>query len=250
MLNINNFKYYIISIITGAVFFSCSSQPDANSITDAAIMAHGGYRYQSSVIEFDFRDYHFSVERNGGSFAYKRTFDEPSGTVSDILNNEGFHREINGETVVLAEHDQKTFSESVSSVVYFALLPYFLNDHAVQKRYSGRSTIKGESYDKIEVSFSKEGGGGDYTDTFTYWFHQENHTMDYLAYNYHRDDNGTRFRAAFNQRRINGILFADFYNYKGAESDTTTADYDQRFEQGELTKVSEIILENVKVQEI
>lgn len=149
---------------------------------------------------------------------------------------------------MLAEHEEKTFSEDVNSVVYFALLPHFLNDPAVQKRYVGKGTIKGEPYHKIEVSFRKEGGGKDYSDVFTYWFHQDKHTMDYLAYRYHRDGNGTRFRAAINQRRINGILFADFHNYKGAESDTSTVDYDQRFELGQLTKVSEIILENIEVR--
>ena len=148
----------------------------------------------------------------------------------------------------LSEHEQSRFSEAVNSVVYFALLPHFLNDLAVQKRYIGKSTVKGEPYHKIEVSFRKEGGGKDYSDVFTYWFHQDKHTMDYLAYRFHRDGGGTRFRAAFNQRRINGILFADYHNYKGTESDTSTVDYDQRFERGQLTKVSEVILANVEVR--
>lgn len=248
MLNKVFFNYCVLPIVTGAMFFSCSNQPNARSITEAAIIAHGGHRYESSIIEFEFRGQHFSVERDGGLFTYKRTFEDTAGAISDILNNEGFHREINGEAVALSDSEQSSFSESVNSVVYFALLPHFLNDQAVQKRYIGKSTLKGEPYHKVEVSFRKEDGGKDYSDVFTYWFHQDKHTMDYLAYRYHRDDNGTRFRAAFNQRLINGILFADYHNYKGNESDTLTADYDQRFERGQLTKVSEIILENVEVR--
>ena len=248
MLNKGHFRYCILSIVTGAMFFSCSNQPDAKSITDAAIIAHGGHRYESSIIEFEFRGRYFSVERNGGLFTYMHTFEDTAGTISDNLSNEGFYREINGESVRLSEHEQSRFSETVNSVVYFALLPHFLNDLAVQKRYIGNRTVKGEPYHKIEVSFRKEGGGKDYSDVFTYWFHQDKHTMDYLAYRFHRDGGGTRFRAAFNQRRINGILFQDYHNYKGPESDTSTVDYDQRFERGQLTKVSEVILENVEVR--
>ncbi len=248
MLNKGHLRQCVVFIVTGAVFFSCSNQPDAKSITDAAIIAHGGHRYESSIIEFEFRGRHFSIERNDGLFTYKHTFEDTAGTISDILSNEGFYREINGEPVGLSEGEQSRFSEEVNSVVYFAILPYFLNDPAVQKRYIGKGTIKGEPYHKIEVSFRKEGGGKDYSDVFTYWFHQKKHTMDYLAYRYHRDGSGTRFRAAFNQRRINGILFQDYHNYKGTESDTSTVDYDQRFERGQLTKVSEVILTNIEVR--
>ena len=88
----------------------------------------------------------------------------------------------------------------------------------MQTRYLGKRTVKGEPYHQIEASFLKEGGGGDYTDVFTYWFHQHKHTMDYLAYSYHRDDRGTRFREAFDQRRINGILFADYHKLQGRGS--------------------------------
>lgn len=248
MLKKSHFRSSVISVSIATVLCGCAKQPDAQSITDAAIAAHGGHRFEASIIEFVFRGRHFSVERNGGLFTYKRTFEDSTGTVSDVLSNEGFFREINGERMELAESEVRRLSQSVNSVVYFALLPYFLNDAAVQTRYLGKRTINGEPYHQIEATFLKEGGGEDYTDVFTYWFHQDKHTMDYLAYSYHRDDRGTRFREAFNQRRINGILFADYLNYKGAVGDTSTVDYDRRFERGQLTKVSEIILSDIEVR--
>ncbi|MFQ5641441.1 MAG: DUF6503 family protein [bacterium] len=246
----NHFLYPImLFLINIALALSgCADPRDSQSIVSSVISAHGGERYQSSIIEFDFRGRHFQVERSGGLFTYQRTFEDTAGAISDVLNNQGFCRKINGEQARLSEREKTRFSSSVNSVVYFALLPYSLNDQAVQKRYLGTSAIKGEPYHKIEVSFQKEGGGKDYSDVFTYWFHQEKLTLDYLAYRFHRDGGGTRFREAFNQRRINGILFADYHNYKGAESDTSTVDYDQRFEAGQLAKVSEVILENIDVK--
>jgi hypothetical protein len=44
--------------------------------------------------------------------------------------------------------------------------------------------------------------------------------MDYLAYSYLEEDRGSRFRVAYNPRRINGILFQDYENYKGPAPDS------------------------------
>lgn len=74
------------------------------------------------------------------------------------------------------------------------------------KEYVGEVTIKGEPYHKIMVTFQQVGGGKDHDNKFYYWFHKENHTLDYLAYSKF----GNRFRAAYNIRIVNGIRFADY----------------------------------------
>ena len=166
----------------------------------------------------------------------------------DILENDGFHREVNGETVPLSEEWQGRYARSVNSVIYFALLPFPLNDSAVKKRYLGTEAIRGKSYHKIEVTFHQEKGGRDFDDVFIYWIHQEKHTMDYLAYEFHVDGGGLRFREAFNQRRVDGILFADFHNFKGDKSALAVSDLANAFVKGKLEKASEIVLENIKVE--
>ncbi len=88
----------------------------------------------------------------------------------------------------------EVYSNSVNSVAYFALLPFRLNDAAVNKRYIGTSEIKGEPYFEIEVTFQQKGGGKDHDDVFIYWIHQQHFTMDYLAYSFIVDGGGTRFR--------------------------------------------------------
>ena len=75
-----------------------------------------------------------------------------------------------------------------------------LGDPAVQPRYLGVDTLQGEPYHEIEVTFRQDGGGRDYEDRFIYWIHPERHTMDYLAYGFHIDDGGARFREATQER--------------------------------------------------
>jgi hypothetical protein len=229
---------------------ACSRAPDAQSIVDAAIETHGGARYQSSVIEFDFRDKHFSIMRDGGLFSFKRTFRDSTGTIEDVLSNDGFVRKIDGVTAPLSGKETRRFSSSVNSVVYFALLPAPLNDSAAIKKYLGETTITGEAYHTIEVTFRQEGGGKDHENLFVYWLRRQDFTMDYLAYRFGPEPEATRFRQAFNPRTINGIQFADYHNYKGLPETASLLDYTRFFEASELAHVSDVVLKNVRVESL
>ena len=59
-----------------------------------------------------------------------------------------------------------SYSASVNSVHYFAVLPYGLDGKAVNKTYVNKVDIKGKSYHKIKVTFNEEGGGEDFEDVF------------------------------------------------------------------------------------
>lgn len=217
-------------------------------IVDLAIAAHGGERYANSLIEFDFRDRHFKVTRRGGSYAYERSgVDNLGRAVKDVLTNVGFHHEINGQHSFLSPADSIKYVNDLNSVVYFALLPYYLNDRAVQKQYLGKTTVKGEPYYKIRVSFQPDGGGKDHEDLYTYWIHAKKYTMDYLAYAFQVDGGGARFRQAYNARNINGIRFADYANFKPKTDSRDVAGFDRLFENGGLTEVSKVEMSEIKV---
>ena len=98
------------------------------------------------------------------------------------------------------------------------------------------------------VSFTEEGGGTDFDDTFVYWIHKENYTVDYLAYQYAVDDGGIRFREAYNPRIVNGIRFVDYNNYKPETLDIPLTELDAQFEKGVLKLLSKIETESVGVQ--
>ncbi|MBD1396934.1 hypothetical protein H9Q13_07140 [Pontibacter sp. JH31] len=226
-------------------------QPDAQKIVDEAIAAHGGERYEKSAVSFTLRDRQYRALRDGGVFVYSRTFTDSTGQeVRDEFRNSGFSRTVNGTEVELPEEKQKAYTASVNSVIYFALLPYALNDDAVRKEYLGETAIKGEPYHKVKVTFAQEGGGEGYQDVYIYWFHKQNHTMDYLAYSFQENDGGTRFREAINPRTVGGILFQDYVNYTLKEQDLPLEGYDRAFEAGKLEKVSDIKLESLEVREL
>ncbi|MER2995928.1 DUF6503 family protein [Pontibacter populi] len=234
------------------LFAACEPKaPSAQEIVDKAIATHGGEKFNKVIITFKFRDYVYRALRDNGAFVYSRTFTDSTGQrVYDVLQNSGFTRTINDQKVELPEDKVKAYSNSVNGVIYFALLPYFLNDDAVQKEYLGEVTIKGEPYYKIKVTFAREGGGEDHEDEYVYWFHKENHTMDYLAYSFLVEGGGTRFREAVNPRKAGGILFQDYVNYAAENKTFPIENYDTAFEAGNLKKISDINLEEIEVKTI
>ena len=226
----------------------CGTEPDAQEIVDRAREVHGSNVLDQAVVEFDFRGKHFRVRRDDGVFSYERIYTDSTGArVREVLNNNELFRTVNGERVALSDEERRSIKTAVNSVVYFALLPYALNDPAVQKRYIGEEQVQGEPYHRVEVTFRKEGGGRDYEDRFVYWFHQDRHTLDYLAYRYHTDGGGTRFRKAVNPREVNGVRFADYLNYTTNAIDMSVTRYGQIMESDSLQQVSTVRLDNVQV---
>jgi hypothetical protein len=246
-------RYLVICCWSFLIFSACTS-PDpatgsedkAQTIIDQAIAAHGGEKFEELQIAFDFRGRHYTAVRQGGVYTYTRSFTDSTGRVEDKLTNKGFWRKVNGQPVNLPEERITAFSQSVNSVIYFALLPFGLNDPAVQKSYLGETTIKQQPYHKIQVAFAREGGGVDYEDEFIYWIHQKTHQVDYLAYSYQTDGGGLRFRAAYEPRVVAGLRFQQYINYEPARQQVVLADLDKLYEAGQLKTLSRIELQNIR----
>ncbi|AFL84645.1 hypothetical protein Belba_2077 [Belliella baltica DSM 15883] len=241
-------KYALIYLLGAFLLFSCDPKSEAEKIIDQSIAAHGGTKFESSRISFDFRDRSYQIFKSPSAYEYIRSFSDSTGQVKDVLNNSGFTRFVNEEKVELEEKREKAFTNSVNSVAYFAYLPYGLNDPAVFKNLVGETEMDGNKYHVIKVTFSEEGGGEDFDDEFLYWINQETFLVDYLAYSYHTDGGGVRFRKAIKKHEIGGLILQDYENYKPADETVPVEEMEALYKAGELELLSEILLENVVVE--
>jgi hypothetical protein len=240
---------YILFILV--TLTSCKKEIplSAQDIVDKTIEVSGGDKYLNAEIDFDFRDKHYRSVREGGKFQYERQFQDSIGIIKDVLNNDGFQRFVNDTLTKIPDSMAVKYTSSVNSVHYFALLPYGLNDAAVNKSSLGEVSIKDKLYHKIKVTFSQEGGGEDYEDVFIYWIEAETFKANYIAYSYIEDDGvGIRFREAYNERFINGLRFVDYNNYKSEDATMDLLGLDKAFESGSLKLLSKIELENIEVK--
>jgi len=221
--------------------------PTAQSIVDESIQVSGGERYKKSIISFDFRNRTYIMERQNGQKVLKRVFQMDSTTVLDIRKSTGLQRFVNDSLVFLPDSMANKYGNSINSVHYFAYLPYGLNDAAVNKKYLGRVPIGDLEYHKIEVTFDQVGGGDDYDDTYVYWFNVATLKPDYIAYEFHVDGGGVRFRKAFNERYVGGIRFVDYQNYKTLDKTIPVQKTDSLFSAGKLELLSQIELTHINV---
>ncbi|MFY0651344.1 MAG: hypothetical protein JXQ96_04890 [Cyclobacteriaceae bacterium] len=232
-----------------SVLVACTPSPDPQVIIDKSILAHGGEKFEKSVVSYDFRDKHYTGQSIDGKAFYTREFADSIGFVRDELSNSTeLKRYINDTLVELSPEWQVKYANSVNSVLYFFQLPYGLNDPAVRKKYIGEIYINKEPYHKIQITFGQQDGGVDFEDVFVYWIHQHDFTLDYLAYSYITDGGGTRFRQAINRRKVNGIIVQDYVNMKAESKNVPVEKHDQYFIDGRLLELSRIINENVVVK--
>lgn len=246
----NHFTFLILILFFLSGCSSTKNNSTANLspgelILKKAIKAHGGKKYDTAHYSFVFRGNKYSFKNNNGLFTYTSTKEKNGQTIIDILENGKIKRTVDGIEKNLTEKEKIGYSSSLNSVIYFATLPHKLQDKAVKKSHKGFTKINGQSYEVLEISFEKEGGGRDHDDVFHYWINQNTHVIDFLAYNYQVNGGGVRFRSAYNSRKVDGIIFQDYVNYK-AKVGTPLEDLPKLFESGQLKELSRIETESVK----
>lgn len=229
---------------------SCGVPPEASAggLIEKTIQAHGWNQKKPALISFDFRDHHYEIQRDPKGIAMQRAILEPKDSLVDRwLNYTHFSRSSQGKVVVVSDSMQNVYAQSINSVVYFMQLPLGLQDPAVLASHEGVTEIAGQSYEVLKVGFKEQGGGEDFQDSFYYWIHAKEYTIDYMAYSYHTNGGGTRFRVAKNAQNIKGFRFQDYDNYKPAKHPTPLDSMPYLWEAGQLKLLSRIENENLSV---
>lgn len=232
-----------------------SGDPEALALLDRARQHHGSALLDDATVRFSFRGTPFVAERDGGRFRYSRALRDSLGrTVEEVVDNEGAHRFVDGEEVPLSPREAAALTTAVNSVVYFALLPASLADPAVRARLLTPARVGGEDYDRVEVTFAREGGGADYDDRYVYWLRQSDGQIGHYAYTYEvspgdtaRAATGSRFRVPIRSWREDGVLFQDWRNLS-ADSLDALEDYGDLYDGARLFEVSEVVLDSVRVE--
>lgn len=255
-----NKMYWAGMLIFVFGFFSCgdndakkslSKDDRAQELITNSIQAMGGDILDHANVTFDFRDQSVSYYNNKGIFRYTRTFPDTSGhIITDTLTNEDFIRYRDGKKLDLTSQEKSALEQGINSIIYFAFLPYRLNDHAVIKEYIGQVTIKGNAYKKVKITFQQEGGGADHNDVYYYYFDPEDYSLDYLSYDFHVNDGGIRFRSAYNERMVKGVTVRDYINYMVDPDSVDYSRIEDYYNEDKMKELSRIELKNVVVQNL
>lgn len=244
-----NYSLYCLIVVGLVCLQSCGNDKQkltADQIIQKAVERHGGDKYNNMEVEFDFRKRHFRAKISNGQYVYERSFRSKEGWVTDVWSNDKFKRMIDQKEIKLDQENLRTYRTATNSVIYFALLPFNLDDPVVNRQLMRSVDINDKAYYKVEVTYGENGGGEDFENVYVYWIDKEEFTIDFLAYGFNINGGGVRFREAYNQREVNGIRFQDYRNYT-IDKDFPAQELDYAFQTDQLRLLSIIELENVKV---
>ena len=230
-------------------------ETEALALIDRARTHHGSAWLDRAEVRFSFRGTPFVLRRDDGRFRYARTLTDGLGrTVEEVVDNAGAHRFVDGAEVALTAAEAEALTTAVNSVAYFALLPAPLTDPAVRARLLTPDRVGGEDYDRVEVTFARDGGGQDFQDRYVYWLRQLDGRIGHYAYTYDvspgdtsRAATGTRFRVPVGARRVGGALFQDWRNLS-ADSLGRIERFGDAYDLGRTFEVSDVVLDSVRVE--
>lgn len=244
-------KKVILSFLV-LIVLSCKENEvntlNVQQIVDKAIEVSGGIHHKTSNVSFLFRDIAYVSQIKNGKRILKRITTTDSVRITDIKTHNSFERFFNDSLVSLTDSVANRYSNSVNSVHYFARLPFGLNDPAVNKELLGEVEVNDKDYYKVKITFDQNDGGEDFDDIYIYWINKASFKPDFLAYEFHVDGGGIRFREAINERFVEGIRFVDYNNYKPKIKDANIYKVDSLFINQSLELLSKIELKEVKVE--
>lgn len=243
----------ILLVVLAVAFLSGCKQKEpqlsVQEIVDNSIADSGGKLFALKQVMFSFRDRQYMSEQHNGKKVLQRTTFTDSLLIRDVKTNSGFQRFFNDSLISLPDSVANRYANSVNSVHYFVRLPLGLNDAAVRKSLLGEVKIGDKRYYKVKVTFSESNGGEDFDDVYVYWFNKETFKPDFLAYEFHVNGGGIRFREAYNERYVNGIRFVDYNNYRPKIKDyDNVMKTDSLFLNDGLDLLSKIELDQIEVK--
>jgi len=221
---------------------------EIKKIIEKTIEVAGGENYKRATITFKFRDRIYKSRRRGMEFSLERQITEASDSIRDVVSNSGFQRYVNDSLRTIPDSLLARLNKKIKTVHYFAHLPYGLDNRGLVKDLVGDTQIKGEPYFQLKMTFGQAAPGVAGHDEFMFWIHKDDFTLDYLAYKFVEEEEGIRFRAAYNPRVINGIRFVDYKNFTFQDPKTELSDLVELYESDQLELLSTIQTEILEVE--
>ena len=234
----------------GLVVATASAQQGLE-IVRRSIELHGGETYERSSVDLDLCSgsgcYELSVSNRDGVYRQRVAGPISTGRREVVATNDTVRHWHDGvEMEVASGEETQRLRDWATARIYFAFLPYKLNDPSAQQRDLGLERWGDRELHKVKITF-RAGTSSDDQDQFLYWFDPQTARLEQFAYSYEGSPGGLRFRRLDNYRRVGGILFFDQENL-GVEGDRLSVDLiDPEFVERRMQLVSRVRLEEIRV---
>ncbi len=191
--------------------------------------------------------YRMTVWADGGLYRHEVSGPYRGRTRTVRADNNSVSASRDGEPLIVLDQAKQALRDWATARIYFAFLPYRLNDPGVLQQDLGIEQWEGRRLHKVKVSFVA-GSSTDAEDEYLYWFDPETARLEQFAYSFQGRPGGLRFRQLGNYRRIGGILFFDQSNLGVEGPDLRVDQINPGFVRERMREVSRVELKNITVR--
>lgn len=220
-------------------------------IVARAIEHHGGDRYRHSETSLELCSgsgcYRVRVRTDGGLYEHEVSGPYRGRTRTVRADNESVSVRRDGEPLAVLPEARQALRDWAMARIYFAFLPYRLEDPGVVRQDLGLEEWDGRPLRRVGVGFAA-GSSTDAEDEYVYWFDPETARLEQFAYSFTGRPGGLRFRRLGNYRRVGGILFFDQTNLGVEGPDLRVGQITPEFVRERMRVVSEIELRDIRVE--
>ena len=232
---------------------AAAAEPPRLEIVARAIEHHGGELYRHSETSLTLCSgsgcYRIRSRVDGGLYEHEVSGPYRGAERRVLASNDSLAAWRDGQPLAPSPELSAALRDWAMARVYFAFLPFRLEDPDVLQEDLGVEEWEGRRLRRVKVGFVA-GTSTDAEDEYLYWFDPDSGRLEQFAYSFSGRPGGLRFRRLSNYRRIGGILFFDQTNL-GVDGEGLSVDQVRpEFVARRMRPVSEVTLRNVTVREL
>jgi hypothetical protein len=240
-------------VVTAGPGWAREGSPGRAEIVARAIEHHGGEVYARSETSLELCSrsgcYSMRVRTDGGIYRHEVSGPFRGRRRTVVADNETVSVSLDGERLPVTEGSGQALRDWATARIYFAFLPYRLDDPSVVQQDLGLETWHGRRLHKVKVSFVA-GSSTDASDEYLYWFDPVTARLEQFAYSFEGSPGGLRYRRLSNYRRVGGILFFDQSNLGVEGAGLSVDQITPEFVEERMRAVSEVRLRNLEVKPV
>lgn len=187
----------------------------ARWVLDRTLAYHGGALYYDADLSFAARNRTYKARFDSIGFRYERRLRMMNQAAVDIVDQNGFRREVDGERIRMAPGDRDESAFSLGQVVLFAFFPHFLRDSMVDAHYLGTYRFKpeGKMYYRVGFHFRQYWAGFSTEEEYLCLVDTSTFALAYIAYSFKRNGGGLRLLEVSGLIEDGGVHLLNYNSY-------------------------------------
>lgn len=228
---------------------ACESAEElsAEFILDKSIEASGGEDFFHSTITFSIDDLDYELKRDGLLTDFSLT--KVADTVTYFSTYKGGLMTYYENDVEIPESMQsrKFLDARLDGFTFLTSIPHVFKENAVILERQDDVMIQQKPYHSLKITY-KHQQDIEEKNTFFLYINPSSYIVEFIAFKFDLYQHFPNFQRLYNHRKINGILFSDYFSFYPTDQEVPLEQLYQLYNQREVREGTNIKYTDVTVE--